>query len=64
VHVPVSENAALAAERRAARERLAFSEESRQLAIEAAEIGTWDFNLFTDVLTWSRNSAAPGWRPH
>ncbi|WP_238244783.1 PAS domain-containing protein, partial [Methylobacterium iners] len=53
-----SENAALTAERQADRERLAFSEESRNLAIEAAEIGTWDFNPFTDVLTWSDRTKA------
>jgi len=53
-----SENAALTAEQRADREQLAFSEQSRQLAIEAAEIGTWDFNLFNDVLTWSDRTKA------
>jgi PAS domain S-box-containing protein len=53
-----TENAALTAEREVDRERLAFSEESRQLAIEAAEIGTWDLDLFTDVLTWSDRTKA------
>jgi PAS domain S-box-containing protein len=52
------ENAALTAERRIDRERLAFSEESLRLATEAAEIGTWDFNLLTDVLTWSDRTKA------
>ncbi|ACK86138.1 PAS domain-containing protein [Methylorubrum extorquens] len=53
-----SENAVLTAEQQADREQLAFSEQSRQLAIEAAEIGTWDFNLFNDVLTWSDRTKA------
>ena len=53
-----NENATLTAERRADRDRLAFSEESRQLAIEAAEIGTWDLDLFSDVLTWSDRTKA------
>ncbi|MHC2017732.1 PAS domain-containing protein [Methylobacterium sp. CM6247] len=52
------ENAALTAERRANRERLEFSEQSHQLAIEAAEIGTWDLDLFTDTLTWSDRTKA------
>ncbi len=53
-----SENAALTAEREASRERLAFTEESRQLAVEAAEIGTWDLDLLTEVLTWSDRTKA------
>ena len=53
-----SENAALTAERRADQARLEFSEESLRLATEAAEIGTWDLDLFTDVLTWSDRTKA------
>ena len=52
------ENAALTAERRDHAEKLAFSQESHRLAIEAAEIGTWDFHLLTDVLTWSDRTKA------
>lgn len=52
------ENAALAAERRANQRRLEFSEESLRLATEAAEIGTWDLDLTTDVLTWSDRTKA------
>ena len=39
--------------RRSAIERLAVSEESLRLATEAAEIGTWDLDLVTNVLSWS-----------
>ncbi|AWN44059.1 PAS domain S-box protein [Methylobacterium durans] len=52
------ENATLTAERLINQDRLAFSEESHQLAVEAAEIGTWDLDLFTDVLTWSDRTKA------
>jgi PAS domain S-box-containing protein len=52
------ENAALTAEREIHRERLAFSEEALRLATEAAEIGTWDLDLFTDLLTWSDRTKA------
>ena len=41
-----------------ARGRLAVSEESLRLATEAAEIGTWDLDLTTDVLTWSDRTKA------
>jgi len=37
---------------------LEFSEQSLRLATEAAEIGTWDLNLVTDVLTWSDRTKA------
>ena len=33
--------------------RTELSEESLRLAAEAAEVGTWDLDLVTDVLTWS-----------
>ena len=52
------ENAALTAERLINQERLEFSEQSLRLATEAAEIGTWDFDLFTDTLTWSDRTKA------
>ena len=52
------ENATLTAERLINQDRLAFSEESHQLAVEAAEIGTWDLDLFSDVLTWSDRTKA------
>ena len=41
-----------------ARERLTLSEEALRLATEAAEIGTWDLNLKTDILTWSDRTKA------
>ncbi|WP_430912174.1 PAS domain S-box protein [Methylobacterium sp. sgz302541] len=47
------ENATLTAERQANQQRLVLSEESLRLATEAAEVGTWDLDLTTDVLTWS-----------
>ncbi|KQP60668.1 MULTISPECIES: PAS domain-containing protein [unclassified Methylobacterium] len=53
-----TQNAILAAERQASRERLAFSEVSHQLAVAAAEIGTWDLDLSTGVLTWSDRTKA------
>ncbi|GAC1499394.1 MAG: hypothetical protein NVS1B6_05450 [Steroidobacteraceae bacterium] len=40
-------------DRRSALERLAVSEESLRLTTEAAEIGTWDLDLVTNVLSWS-----------
>ncbi len=40
-------------DRRSSLERLAVSEESLRLTTEAAEIGTWDLDLLTNVLTWS-----------
>jgi PAS domain S-box-containing protein len=47
------QNAILAAEREANQARLRTSEATLRLAIEAAEVGTWDLDLTTDVLTWS-----------
>ncbi len=41
-----------------ARERLDLSEASLRLANEAAEIGTWDLDLKTDILTWSDRTKA------
>jgi PAS domain S-box-containing protein len=38
--------------------RLALSEESLRLATEAGGIGTWDFDLTTDILTWSDRTKA------
>ncbi len=52
------ENAALTAERRVNEERLEFSEQSHQLAVEVAEIGTWDLDLLTGLLTWSDRTKA------
>ncbi|HEY3697147.1 PAS domain S-box protein [Phenylobacterium sp.] len=45
-------------QRRESEERLALSEESLRLTTEAAEIGTWDLDLETDVLTWSARTKA------
>jgi PAS domain S-box-containing protein len=47
------ENAVLAAGRTADRARIILNEESLRLATEAAEIGTWDLDLTSNVLTWS-----------
>ncbi len=38
--------------------RIELSEESLRLAAEAAEVGTWDLDLTTDVLTWSDRTRA------
>jgi len=38
--------------------RLALSEESLRLSTEAAEVGTWDLDLSTGVLTWSDRTKA------
>jgi PAS domain S-box-containing protein len=52
-------------ERRRAELRLELSEESLRLAADAAEVGTWDLDLTTDVLTWSnRTKAMFGISPH
>jgi len=40
-------------ERRAAELKLELSEQFLRLATEAAEVGAWDLDLTTDVLTWS-----------
>ena len=51
-------------ERREAEERLSLSEEVLRLATEAADVGTWDLDLATGVLTWSdRTKAAFGISP-
>ncbi len=44
--------------RKAAEQALALSEETLRLATDAAEIGTWDLDLTTDVLTWSDRTRA------
>jgi PAS domain S-box-containing protein len=45
-------------ERRRAELRLELSEESLRLAADAAEVGTWDLDLTTNVLTWSDRTRA------
>ena len=45
-------------ERREAERRLELSEESLRLATDAAEVGTWDLDLDTDILTWSDRTKA------
>jgi PAS domain S-box-containing protein len=50
--------------RHAAECRLELSEAHLRLATEAAEIGTWDLDMATDVLTWSdRTKAMFGFAP-
>jgi PAS domain S-box-containing protein len=44
--------------RRDADMRIELSEESLRLAAEAAEVGTWDLDLTTGVLTWSDRTKA------
>ena len=38
--------------------RLVFSEELLRLATDAAEVGIWDLDLQTDILTWSARTKA------
>ncbi|GAC1347751.1 MAG: hypothetical protein NVSMB18_33730 [Acetobacteraceae bacterium] len=45
-------------QRRLAEQQLELSEQSLRLATEVAEIGTWDLDLTTDVLTWSDRTKA------
>ncbi len=45
-------------QRRAAALRLELSEQSLRLATEAAEIGIWDLDLETNLLTWSDRTKA------
>ncbi|HEX8555344.1 MAG TPA: PAS domain-containing protein [Sphingomonas sp.] len=53
-----AQNAVLAAERLVVANQLALSQASLGLAIDAAEIGTWDLDLVTNVLNWSRRTRA------
>ena len=51
-------------QRREAMLRLQLSEASLRLATDAAEVGTWDLDLGTDMLTWTdRTKAMFGLRP-
>ena len=45
-------------DRRSTQDRLSVSEESLRLTTDAAEIGTWDLDLVTNVLTWSDRTKA------
>ncbi|MET3665225.1 PAS domain-containing protein [Caulobacter sp. 1776] len=45
-------------ERREAVERLLRQEETLRLAIDAADVGTWDFNMDTNELVWSERCFA------
>ena len=47
-----------ATRRREAEFRLRLSEASLRLATDAAEVGAWDLDLSTDVLTWSDRTKA------
>ena len=51
-------NAALSSERALAEQRLAFNEVTLKLSVDAAEIGTWDLDLTTNVLTWPPRTKA------
>ena len=39
-------------------ERLGLSEESLRLAVDAADVGTWDLDMRTDVLVWTDRTRA------
>ncbi|WP_375452174.1 PAS domain S-box protein [uncultured Devosia sp.] len=57
----MAERARTAMERLRAETDLHVSEESLRLAVAAADVGTWDLDLTTDILTWSdRTKAAFG----
>jgi PAS domain S-box-containing protein len=45
-------------DRHQAAEKLMLSEEALRLATEAAEVGTWDLDLTTNILTWSDRTKA------
>jgi PAS domain S-box-containing protein len=45
-------------DRRSSDLRVELSEESLRLAAEAADVGTWDLDLTTNVLTWSNRTKA------
>jgi PAS domain S-box-containing protein len=45
-------------ERRAAELKLELSEQFLRLATDAAEVGAWDLDMTTDVLTWSDRTRA------
>ena len=45
-------------EQKRVEEQLALSETALRLATEAAEVGTWDLDLTTDVLVWSDRTKA------
>ena len=60
----VAERIRTAMERLRAEDALHISEESLRLAVEAAEVGTWDLDLVINKLTWSdRTKAAFGLSP-
>ena len=60
----VAERIRTAMERLRAEDALHISEESLRLAVEAAEVGTWDLDLIINKLTWSdRTKAAFGLSP-
>ncbi len=44
--------------RRVAEQKLELSEESLRLAVDGADIGTWDLDLTNDILTWPDRTKA------
>jgi PAS domain S-box-containing protein len=61
----IASQVAFAIERTRAEEQARRSEERLRFALEAASMGTWEWDLRTDVVTWSSNlegvhSLAPG----
>ena len=51
-------NAVLSSERALAEQRLALNEVTLKLSVDAAEIGTWDLDLTTNVLNWPPRTKA------
>lgn len=51
--LPLTDGIAQFVERKRAEQRVVESEERVRLAVDAADIGTWDYNLRSDQLEWS-----------
>ncbi|WOD40214.1 PAS domain-containing protein [Nodosilinea sp. E11] len=56
--VDISERVQIEAERQRAITDLRESEDRLRMAIESAQMGTWDWNLTTNVLTWNAGCKA------
>jgi PAS domain S-box-containing protein len=58
VAIPLMTLAAITRERAAAEERMRAGEKRLQLALDAAQMGTWEWEIGTDRGVWSATSAA------